>query len=221
MKDTKFLLQFTALLSLIVVALYILDFVSFPKKDAKDKETKIFLTKLSEIDNGFDFVDFKKIIKPVKVVVIEKEIVKKIKVPVVVKSDTAEIVRDTVNKSIKPAKSTVIDITSEKIAQNSVEKKSEKVDIYSKLQQEFQKNHDYKTALKISRLYYTGKRYKDSLKWAMIANELNEKDDSSWILFAKTKLKLGDKKNAKKALLTYDRVYHSQRVKDLLGRISS
>ena len=215
MKDTKFLQQLTALLALIVVALYILDFVSFPKKD-NNRDTKRFLTKLSEIDSGFDFVEFKKYIKPTKVVVVEKEVIKEVKVPVV-----KEIVRNSVNKTIKPAKEDVIDISSTKVNNIADNTKSQKLDIYEKLEQKFQESHDYKVALKISRLYYTGKKYKDSLKWAMIANELNEKDDGSWILFAKTKLKLGDKKNAKKALLTYDSVYHSKRVKDLLGRISS
>jgi len=40
-------------------------------------------------------------------------------------------------------------------------------------------------------------------------------------LFAKSKLKLGDKEIAKKALLSYQKVYKSNRVKKLLKRISS
>ncbi len=55
----------------------------------------------------------------------------------------------------------------------------------------------------------------------MIANELNKKDDGSWILFAKAKLKLGDKKVAKMALKSYQKVYNSKRIKKLLNRISS
>jgi len=87
------------------------------------------------------------------------------------------------------------------------------------LEKKFKKTSDYKIALKLSRLYYASKNYKKALKWSMIANELNQKDDGSWLLFAKSKIKLGEKEIAKKALMTYNKEYYSKKVEQLLDRI--
>ena len=100
-------------------------------------------------------------------------------------------------------------------------RQEKKLFVFKELKKKFLKTNDYKTALKLSRLFYTSKRYKKAIKWSMIANELNKKDDSSWILFAKAKLKLGDKRVAKMALKSYQRVYNSKKIKKLLSRISS
>jgi hypothetical protein len=198
MKDIRFVVTLTVIMIANIVALYVLNFVSFDKKENHDSDK--FLSKLEDIDNNFDDIEFVKKVKPAKVVVVEKEVIKEVKV-------------SNINKQIAPAKEEII-----QIAPVNTQKK---VDVFSKYIKKFKKTNDFKLALKLSRLYYTSKDYKKSLKWAMIANELNDKDDRSWILFAKTKIKLGDKSIAKKALITYNKTYHSKKVKELLKRIAS
>jgi len=207
MRDLRFVLQMSALVFLIGVALVVLNFLDSPHKSKKTGSD--FLIKLSKLDESYKYVEFRKLVKKSTVVVVEKEIQKETP-----QNKVTSVVRNNINHDIKPARESVIDI-------NPVSTKKRKKDGFSKLVAKFHRSHDFKLALKISRLYYASKRYKKSLKWAMIANQLNQKDDSSWILFAKTKIKLGDKEDAKKALLTYDSVYNSKRVKQMLVRMSS
>jgi len=183
LKDTKFIVKLVVLLSLNLLALYILNFVSFQK--IENDKSREFLIKLSNIDNlDFKYPSFSKKICSTKIAV-----------------------RKEVNAPIIPKK---------RITKKNCLKK----DKYFRLKDRFRKTNDYGIALKLSRLYYIKGDYKKSLKWAEIANELNKKDDGSWILFAKSKIKLGDNKSAKKALLTYNYVYKSKRVEKLLERIN-
>jgi len=201
MKDTKYNILITIVLILNLLALYVLNFVSFEKKDEK---SEIFLQKLSLIDEDHISLDFIKGIKKSKKSYITKDTTKKNKTKI--EKKLAYSNKKPPIKKVKPLYKKTIKVV-----------KSD--DIYKQLKSKFEKTHDFKIALKLSRLYYVKKRYKTSLKWAMIANELNKKDDGSWILFAKSKVKLGEKKLAKKALLTYSKTYDSKRVKELLNRI--
>ena len=162
------------------------------------------MVKLSKIECDVNSFSFKKEITKAEVVVIKKEVVK----PTYI----TKKVKDKDDKSVL--------ITSSEV-KSSLKSEKEKLSAFEKLKDEFAKTNDYKVALKISRLFYVSKRYKKAIKWSMIANELNKKDDGSWILFAKAKLKLGDKKVAKMALKSYQKVYNSKRIKKLLNRISS
>lgn len=193
MKDTKFIVSLLLLFILNIGAAYILNFVSFFENK---KEI------VSHTDNKTD-IFFKKL------AVIDKgfdyvDFIKKINPKKVAKVEKKSFKQQVLKKDSK-----------------KVVKKIKNVDIYTKLETKFKKSKDFKVALKLSRLYYTSKKYKKSLKWAKIANELNQKDDGSWILFAKTKIKMGQKDIAKKALITYSKAYDSKKVKELLHRISS
>jgi len=208
MKDTKFIFSITLLLFLNIAALYVLNFVSLSTKNSqKTKQpSQDFLIKLSQIDSGFESLNF------YKKVIIKKEIPKQ-DVKVTAKVDDKKSDKKNINK----------EKSFKKISHKSKKtylKSRKNVDIYVKLVNKFKKTNDFKIALKLSRLYYMKKDYKKSLKWSIIANELNDKDDGSWILFAKSKIKLGEKSLAKKALLTYNKVYHSKSVQELLNRIS-
>jgi len=206
MKDTKYNILITIVLILNLVALYVLNFVSFDKKDLKQLKKSDFLLKLSKLDEDFDDIDFAIKIKPAKVVVVETPPIQKTKTIAEVKPAIKKVSKVPVVNKVQPSY-----VKTTKVANSD--------DIYERLKKKFKDTNDYKIALKLSRLYYVSRKYKSSLKWAMIANELNEKDDGSWILFAKSKLKLGEKDLAKKALLTYSNTYDSKRVKKLLNRI--
>ena len=58
------------------------------------------------------------------------------------------------------------------------------------------------------------------MKWTKIANELNKRDDKSWIMFAKIKIEQGNIKDAKRALNMYKNRYHSKEVDKLLKGLS-
>ncbi len=89
---------------------------------------------------------------------------------------------------------------------------------------EYLKNKFYKTsnisfALRITKEYYYKKEYKKSLKWALIANDLDSSNEDTWYWFAKSKVKLNEKENAIKALKAYLAQKESVKLKALLTKI--
>ncbi len=71
-------------------------------------------------------------------------------------------------------------------------------------------------ALIIARKYYEKHRYKESMKWSLKANELNKRSEESWILFAKSLYKLGQKQKAVKTLQFYLHRHESAKAKAVL-----
>jgi len=197
-----FLIQFSSLLILIFIAMGVL----YKLPSLEPKKDSSFLMTLQEIEGSLDEIEFAKKIKKSEVVLVTKKVVE----PIVVKVHQ-KVKRDKINKNIKPASENIINI-------NSTVAKSSQV---KKIERKFNHTHDFRLALKLSKLYFLKKSYKQAVKWSMIANELNEKDENSWIMFAKSKMKLGDVLSAKSALRTYSKVYKSKKVRKLLNRMSS
>jgi len=71
----------------------------------------------------------------------------------------------------------------------------------------YQLSPDYSTAIKISTIYLEKKKYNQSIKWAKKANEINPEDSKSWLLYAKSLVKLGKRNRAKLLLENYLKVY--------------
>ena len=71
-------------------------------------------------------------------------------------------------------------------------------------------------ALIIARKYYENHQYKDSMKWSLKANELDKKNEESWILFAKSLYKTGQKQKAIQTLQFYLRKHDSPNAKAVL-----
>ena len=67
---------------------------------------------------------------------------------------------------------------------------------------------------------YTTKNYTESSKWALIANQLDPDSEKSWLWFAKSKLKLGQKEDAIVALKAYLKTNKSKAAQTLLNQIS-
>jgi len=74
-------------------------------------------------------------------------------------------------------------------------------------------------SIMISKRYFEQKKYKQALKWALITNELDSSNEDSWIIFAKSKVKLNQKEDAINALSEYLRTYDSQRAESILQQI--
>ncbi len=87
------------------------------------------------------------------------------------------------------------------------------------LKKRFYQTNSPTYAIMISKRYYEKKRYKESLKWSLIANELDSSNEDSWIMFAKSKVKLNQKKDAIDALSEYLRSYDSQRAESILQEL--
>lgn len=77
----------------------------------------------------------------------------------------------------------------------------------------------YASAYDLAENFYKNKNYKKTAQWAVTASNRSPKNDKAWILYAKAKLKVGQKARAKKALRIYLLKYKSQKVKNLLNSL--
>lgn len=99
--------------------------------------------------------------------------------------------------------------------------KSKNKNFINSLKEKFTKEKDPKIALFLSKYYYKKGDYKNSLRWAVRANELDSQNEESWIIFAKSSVKLGRKKDAIKALKTFISSHASFKARDLLNDIET
>ena len=83
----------------------------------------------------------------------------------------------------------------------------------------FDKSNSSDIAVLIARRYYDIKDYKNSEKWALIANELDSNNEESWIIFAKSKYNLKQKDDAISVLKIYNDKANSSSVEDLMKQI--
>ena len=65
------------------------------------------------------------------------------------------------------------------------------------LKENFNKSKNPEIALKIARKCYQDKRYIDTIKWALSANNLDSSIEESWVMFAKAKYMLKQKDDNK------------------------
>lgn len=93
------------------------------------------------------------------------------------------------------------------------------IDSIQYLKDKFQRTHDIVFALMLCKNYYSKKNYKESLKWSIIANDINSRNEESWMWFAKSKYKLNKKKDAIKALRAFLKLNESKNIRLLLNDI--
>lgn len=85
----------------------------------------------------------------------------------------------------------------------------------------FLKSKNPREALLLAKVFYKRGAYKESEKWALIANKLDSKQADSWIIFAKSKVKMGQKDEAIKILFTYYKKSKSAKVKAVIEKIKT
>jgi len=93
------------------------------------------------------------------------------------------------------------------------------IDSIEYLKEKFQKKHDLAFALMLCENYYSQKNYRESLKWSIIANDINSQSEQSWMWFAKSKYRLNKKKDAIKALKAFLKSNESKSIRLLLKDI--
>jgi len=89
------------------------------------------------------------------------------------------------------------------------------------MKQKFAQNKNPRDALLIAKAYYSAGNYKKSEEWALKANSLNSHLDESWLIFAKSKDKMGKRREALKILIAYYNKSKSSRVKALINKMKS
>ena len=71
------------------------------------------------------------------------------------------------------------------------------------LQETFANHPNKNIALLIAQKFYELHKYQQALQWSIKANEFDKSDEKSWIIFAKSAYKMGDKRRALEALYAY------------------
>jgi len=97
---------------------------------------------------------------------------------------------------------------------------SKEVNSIEYLKDKFEKTSNIIFALMLAEEYYTNKNYSESNKWALIANHIDADNEKSWLWFAKSKVKLGQKEDAIVALKAFLKTNKSQAAQTLLNKIN-
>ncbi len=111
----------------------------------------------------------------------------------------------------------------EPVAQKNIiriERQSTQEDI-SHVLKRFKKNNNPALSLFIAKKYYELGEYNKSYNYALITNDINDNIDASWIIFAKSLVKLNQKDKAINTLKKYIEHSHSSKAKILLEEIST
>jgi len=85
----------------------------------------------------------------------------------------------------------------------------------------FKKNNNPALSLFVAKKYYELGDYHKSYNYALMTNEINRDIEASWIIFAKSLVKLGEKDLAIKTLKKFIKQSHSNSAKILLDEIRS
>jgi tetratricopeptide (TPR) repeat protein len=85
----------------------------------------------------------------------------------------------------------------------------------------FKKNNNPALSLFVAKKYYELQDYKQAYNYALITNSINKNIESSWIIFAKSLVKLGKKDQAIQTLRKYIKQSHSNSARILLDEIKS
>ncbi len=82
----------------------------------------------------------------------------------------------------------------------------------------FQISKKYSTALKLSKYYLASNDYKKAIFWAKNASKLDSTKAEPWIVYAKSKYAMGEKKNAIASLQTFLNYFYSKEANTLLQK---
>jgi tetratricopeptide (TPR) repeat protein len=183
------------------------------KKFEKNKEKVI--DKLL-LEPSFDFIDrmqndeviYNEDVKDKKEV---KKIIKKDEKPI------KKVVQKTIKKSEKIEKKSGVKKVEEP-KKIKIEKKQSSNDIDDVVKR-FNKNNNPALSLFVARRYYEMGMYEKSYNYALITNELNNDIEDSWIIFAKSLVKLDEKDTAVKMLKKYIEYSSSHKASVLLNKI--
>jgi len=90
---------------------------------------------------------------------------------------------------------------------------------YKDVETRFYQSHDIDDALFLAKSYYKRANYKKAIHWAYETNKLDGKLEESFLIFVKSKMKLGQKNEAVSILNQYLRHSNSNNARALLTQI--
>ena len=93
------------------------------------------------------------------------------------------------------------------------------VSAYKDVAKRFKQTHDTDDSLFLARSYYRKGNYKKAEYWALQTNKINGNIEESWLIFAKSKVKLGRKNEAIDILTKYIKKSNSAEAQGLLNKI--
>jgi len=93
---------------------------------------------------------------------------------------------------------------------------SSSVSAYKDVEKRFYESHDTDDSLFLAKSYYRKGNYKKSEYWSLQTNKVNSNIEESWIIFAKSKVKLGRKNEAIRILTNYVKRSNSHTAQNLL-----
>lgn len=92
---------------------------------------------------------------------------------------------------------------------------------YQEVEKRFYESRDAEDALFLARSYFSQGKYQKAEYWALQTNKVNNNIEESWLIFAKSKLKLGRKNEAIRTLTVYIQKTDSRQAKKLLEQIKN
>jgi len=131
--------------------------------------------------------------------------------------DNIPILEEESSKEI--AKENVMDKPRKKMHLNIIESSS--LDAYKDVEERFFKSRDVDDSLFLAKSYYRKGLYEKSEYWALQTNKINSTIDDSWIIFAQSKVRLGQKNEAISILKNYVKRTGSERAKNTLLKIKA
>ena len=142
--------------------------------------------------------------------------------PVISDNDHAEKVDDLpISEDIKKPRvkieTTVIEEPRKKVHLNIIETTS--LSAYKDVEKRFNQSHDTDDSLFLAKSYYRKGSYEKAEYWALQTNKVNGNIEESWLIFAKSKVKLGRKNEAIRILTAYIKKSNSSQAKSLLHKI--
>jgi len=97
--------------------------------------------------------------------------------------------------------------------------KSSTQSAYTEVEKRFNQFQDPDDSLFLAKSYYAKKEYKKSEYWALRTNKIDKNIEESWIIFVKSKIKLGQKREAIHILSNYVNQSDSKEAKFLLLKL--
>ena len=122
-----------------------------------------------------------------------------------------------IKKPIIKAKPKIVKKSRKKMHLNII--KTTSVSAYKDVAKRFHESHDTDDSLFLAKSYYRKGNYKKAEHWALETNKVNGNIEESWLIYAKTKVKLGRRNEAIRVLMSYVKRSNSSRAKNLLYKI--
>ncbi len=145
---------------------------------------------------------------------------------VISENDSMEIVEDLpIAENDKAIKETSVKIKTVETVEKPRKKmhlniiESTSVSAYKDVERRFKQSHDADDSLFLAKNYYDKKNYKKAEYWALQTNKVNGNIEESWLIFVKSKVKLGRKNEAIHILTNYIKKSNSAAAKNLLNKI--